>query len=122
MATKDQFYLYAIFVTWTVVFFAVLAIFYSYMETGILVPTPPPTRPKEHIFEWMKQTEPNIEPITDMTYKDNPELENNINRLNDPVYQIALNMIHQEELKQKYGPPYPDLYYSEPFSDYKAAR
>ena len=105
---STKFYSYAIFVAWTVVFFAILAIFYSYMETGILVPTPAPTRrPVEHIFEWMKETESNIEPITDMTYRDNKVLENDINRLQDPTYQMALNMIHQEELKKQNGPPYP---------------
>jgi hypothetical protein len=119
MSTVDteRFYLYAIFVSWTIVFFAVLAVFYSYMETGILLPTPSPTKPTEHIFEWMKETEPNIEPITDMTYQDNKVLEQNINNLKDPVYQIALNAVHMKELADQNGPPYPNMYYIEPFQD-----
>lgn len=114
----EKFYLYAVFVSWTIVFFAILAVFYSYMETGILIPTPGPTQnPPEHIFEWMKEKEPNIEPIVDMTYKDNQQLEKDINNLNDPVYQIALNAVHMQELANKNGPPWPNMYYMEPFQD-----
>ena len=114
-----QFYLYAIFVAWTIVFFAILAIFYSYMETGILLPTPSPKKRSEHIFEWMKEPvpEPNVEPITDMTYKDNKTLEQNIYNLKDPIYQIALNAVHMKELADNNGPPYPNMYYIEPFQD-----
>lgn len=115
---KNQFYAYAIFISWMIVFFAFLAIFYSFMETGIFIPRaqpPPPT----HIFDWMKQatqTEETAEPLTDMTYRDNKKLEQNIANLGDPVYQVALNALHMEELKLQNGEPFPDRhYYLEPF-------
>lgn len=117
-----KFYTYAIFISWVVVFFAILAIFYSFMETGVLIPPARPP-PPDHVFAWMKQaatTEESLEPITDMTYRDNKKLEQNIANLGDPVYQIALNALHMEELKLQNGQPYPNShYYLEPFSGSK---
>jgi hypothetical protein len=116
---KNQFYSYAIFVSWVIVFFAFLAIFYSFMETGVFIPTMKPP-PPNHIFDWMKQatqTEDAVEPITDMTYRDNKKLEQNIANLGDPIYQVALNALHMEEMKLQNGQPYPDShYFLEPFN------
>ena len=66
---KSRFYIYAIFISWVVVFFAILAVFYNYMETGILYESPPPQ--KSHRFKWMDmmETETKIEGITDVKEK-----------------------------------------------------
>lgn len=117
MNCSRKFYTYAIFVSWVIVFFAVLAIFYSFMETGSLISSPSYPEKPNHIFEWMKEDITNKEHITDMTYTDNKKLEQNIANLKDPIYQIALNALHMQELSLQNGPPYPGLYYVEPFSN-----
>lgn len=117
MISKNQFYSYAIFISWMIVFFAVLAIFYSFMEHGIILPTLHQYNDKEHKFQWMKDAENREEPITDLTYRDNITLDNKIANLKDPEFIKEIQQEHIEELKQQNGPPFPVLYYVEPFED-----
>ena len=100
MISKNQFYSYAIFISWMIVFFAVLAIFYSFMEHGIILPTLHQYNDKEHKFQWMKDAENREEPITDLTYRDNITLDNKIANLKDPEFIKEIQQEHIEELKQ----------------------
>lgn len=120
--SKNQFYSYLIFFISVILFFAILAVFFSYMEFGKIVFDIPTTRPSNqtpHIFEWMRDDDSSkIEPITDLTYRDNKELENNIYKLkNDPNYLIEIHKDRITELEINYGIPYPNLYYVEPFEN-----
>jgi hypothetical protein len=117
MNSTNQFYSYAIFISWIIVFFAILAIFYSYMENGIILPTLHQYNDKEHKFKWMKDEDGREEPISDLTYRDNIRLDEKIANLKDPTFIKEIQREHIEELKQQNGPPFPVLYYVEPFED-----
>ena len=117
MNKEDQFYSYAIFISITTLFFAILAIFYSYMENGLIFPTLTQINDKEHIFQWMKDTENKVEPIVDLTYRDNKALEQSIDQLGNSGFIHQAQLGHIQELSEQNGQPYPVLYYIEPFED-----
>lgn len=120
---KNQFYAYAIFFICTILFFAILSIVFSLLDSHnqpTELPSHAKTTPQRMTFgsyiRWASDQGPfSEEPIVDRTYYENPQLQQKINDLQDPVYQKAIKRYHLQELADELGEPSPNEFMVEPF-------